>query len=206
MTEPPDGGALEKVLSARERSDLLCGWMVRSFGLWPGGLPEPREREYREILAAVAGAVASGTIWRSVPAIIRGVLRPRGFEWNGIYARGDDLLRLFSAAGPPVCAELPLKGGVGASGMCWDAILMNQTVVAADVKLWPGYVSCDGESGLLTSASLVCPIRDRSGTPIAVWDLDATKPVEPADPPFFDRLFASVSSLLGPSRSDFVVA
>ncbi len=108
-----------------------------------------------------------------------------------------------AAAGPPVCHTMEGSGGVGTSGMCFDALLMNQTLVAAEVKRWPGYVSCDGESGLETRSGIVCPIRGARATPLAVWDLDSTQEAEPEDPPFFDRLLATLSALLEPAPDDF---
>ena len=173
-------------------------WMHRSIDLGPS-LPPPRRDEQRALVDAIAPTLLRADPWTSVAEAIHGVLASRGWAWNGFYMRHQpDQLLLVGACGPPVCATLDRTGDVGSSGMCWDAILMNQTVVATDVAQWPGYVSCDGESGLGTVAGLVCPVRDERGRPVGVWDLDSTRPLEPEDGPFMDRLFATLSAVHPP--------
>jgi len=80
---------------------------------------------------------------------------------------------------------------------------MNQTIAVDDVAQWPGYVSCDGASGLNTASSIVCPIRDSEGRPIAVWDLDSEQKLAPEDAVFMARFFDTLSALLKPSEADF---
>jgi putative methionine-R-sulfoxide reductase with GAF domain len=171
--------------------------MERLRELHPGPVPAPRRREQDALLDAIGPGIDTGpALWGELPAMIHGVFGSRGWAWNGIYAKTTpDQLHLIAACGPPVCATLERSGGPGSSGMCWDGILLNQTLAAQDVHGWPGYVSCDPESGLSTAAGMVCPIRDRLGAPVAVWDLDSLLPLEPEDPPFFDRLFATLSAL-----------
>lgn len=183
----------------------LRRWLEPGLDLWPE-LPAERGREYQELLRRFDNLPDDPVqAWTDLPAAVQAVFGGRGWAWNGIYWLDGDILRLFAAAGPPVCASLELGGdrGVGSSGMCFDAIFMNQTLVAARAKDWPGYVSCDSESGLVTVAGIVCPIRDRRGTPVAVWDLDAVEPVQPEDGPFFDRLIATLSVLLAPTTTTF---
>jgi len=164
-----------------------------------------RRAEYLALVAATATLLTSENgLWRQLPATIREIFEHRGWAWNGIYVLKDHQLELAAAAGPPVCHTLIQSGGVGTSGMCFDALLLNQTQVSADVKSWPGYVSCDGESGLATQAGLVCPIRGEDGNPVAVWDLDCTQALEPEDAPFFDRLFQVLSLLLKPGPAKFL--
>jgi putative methionine-R-sulfoxide reductase with GAF domain len=119
--------------------------------------------------------------------------------------RGDELHLANGAAGPPVCSPLKLEkdGRAGSSGSCWDALLMNQTMAVDDVAQWPGYVSCDGASGLNTVSSIVSPIRDSRGRPIAVWDLDSEQKVAPEDAFFMGSYFDTLSALLKPSEADF---
>lgn len=178
-------------------------WLHQVLAQWPGGLGAERREEYGSLVELVAGG-GDADVWRQLPGWVRSVFRERGWDWNGIYAlEGEETLRLFSAAGPPVCNTIERSGGVGSSGMCFDAILMNQTLVAADVKRWPGYHTCDAESGLRTVSGIVCPIRGSSGRPLAVWDLDATASIAPEDGPFMDRLLATLSSLLQPDAAAF---
>ena len=161
-------------------------------------LGESLERPTAEVLAALPRSV--GTWMESF-----------GWLWNGYYVlREDGNLHLGPAHGPPVCAllERAPSGAAGplGSGMCFDGILLNQTLAAPDAQAWPGYVSCDAASGLSTVAGIVSPVRDPQGLPIAVWDLDATQPIEPADVRFVDVLFATLSRCLAIGMDSFEVA
>ncbi|MCA8971153.1 MAG: hypothetical protein KDC95_15280 [Planctomycetes bacterium] len=129
-----------------------------------------------------------------------------GWAWNGYYVLREDAsaLDLGHAFGPPVCTPLDRHGGVLASGMCWDAILANQALLAEDVGKWPGYVSCDNKSGLTTAAGLVCPIRDATGLPIAVWDLDAHSALSANDLRAMGALFSTLSRIWSITRTDLV--
>lgn len=181
-------------------------WM--ELGISSGVLPmeEPQIREQRAIVDDLADLIGDGgRLWRALPRIVQRVLGPRGYAWNGIYGRDGETLRLVAAAGPPVCAELERRGGLFQSGMCWDGLQMNQTLVAADVTRWPGYVSCDSDSGLKTVAGIVSPIRDASGKPIAVFDCDLLNRPAPSDPVFFDRLFSTLSVTLEPTSAGLLV-
>lgn len=181
-------------------SEAIAGWLAQALDLAPARVAPERRAEYDELTRRTCVLAANGGFrWSWVPGEIRDIFGSRGWAWNGIYTLRDErTLQLYAAAGPPVCGTLELRGGVGTSGMCFDGILMNQTLVAAPVSAWPGYVSCDSESGLATVAGMVVPIRGPSGAPIAVWDLDSTEPLNPADPFFFDRYFATLSAVLKP--------
>jgi len=157
--------------------------------------PDGRRREaLRRVLAFVEERLSQGPeLARDLPRAIGEAMAPHGWLWNGYYvARGDEL-HLGSAHGPPVCTPLERSGGPLSSGMCFDALALNQTLAAFETKRWPGYVSCDAASGLQTVSGLVCPVRDPAGRPIAVWDLDATQPITPGDVRFFDVLFATLA-------------
>ena len=179
-------------------------WMHQLLDQWPGECPVELRERYRMLITRTGELLSAGLpLWPQLTGVIRELFQERGWEWNGIYVLdGDSSLRLAYAAGPPACAQIERKGGVGTSGMCFDAVSMNQTLVAADVARWPGYVSCDGDSGIATCSGMVCPIRDATGAPVAVWDVDATRPLAVADAVFFDRYFATLGSLLNPTRRD----
>ncbi|MAB88294.1 MAG: hypothetical protein CMJ90_02400 [Planctomycetes bacterium] len=164
-----------------------------------------RGQQQEALIEAIASTLSGPTPWRAVPGAIHDVLGGRGWEWNGIYVRHTERQLVLAAAhGPLVCATLDLEGGVGSSGMCWDAVLTGQTLVATDVKRWPGYVSCDAESGLATTASIVCPIGNAAGETIAVWDLDSTQPLDPGDGPFMEQVFTTLSSVCRPEVGDIL--
>ena len=179
-------------------------WMQRTVARDPA-FDHQRRDERERLIDAIAATLSAPSPWQAVPRAIHQVLGDRGWEWNGIYVRHTERqLVLAVAHGPPVCATLDLEGDVGTSGMCWDAVLMNQALVTSDARQWPGYVSCDSESGLETAASIVCPIRNGEGRPIAVWDLDATKPLDPGDGPFMERVFATLSAICRPEVGDIL--
>ncbi|MEM9382641.1 MAG: hypothetical protein AAGB93_21995 [Planctomycetota bacterium] len=162
------------------------------------------------VLARTADHLDRGArdVLASLPATIADAMRPFGWAWNGFYApRGPaetaDDLHLSFAHGPPVCSPLVRSGGPLTSGMCFDALHLNQTLAAFDAKSWPGYVSCDAASGLGTVAGIVAPVRDPAGAPIAVWDLDATRPIEPCDVRVMDVLFATLARCVELRPEDF---
>jgi len=164
-----------------------------------------REELLRRVtVSARAGARAAA---QAFPGAVAATMGELGWAWNGFYvararADGTHELALGHAHGPPVCSPLEPSGGILSSGMCFDAWWTNQTLVAYDVRAWPGYVSCDAASGLATVAGLVCPVRDARGVPIGVWDLDATRALEPGDVRFFDVLLASLARCVAFTASD----
>lgn len=180
-------GALEaNVGSSRRRSALEAVFIETAAHL---------DSDNRKVLACL-------------PAKIAEAMGAFGWAWNGFYApRGSvgsaDELHLSFAHGPPVCSPLVRSGGPLTSGMCFDALHLNQTLAAFDAKSWPGYVSCDAASGLGTVAGIVVPVRDPIGRPIAVWDLDATQPIEPGDVRVVDVLFATLARCLEFQPEDF---
>lgn len=193
--------------------DAFRTWMEQRLEQLPGVAPEDRA-DYAALIEATAGLFSTpATLWARLPEVIHERFESRGWAWNGIYelerdravsgpdaGHGSgaaapvlDRLVLRAAKGPPVCSELERTGGVGSSGMCFDAVLTGQSLAAARTKAWRGYHSCDAESGLATISGMVVPIRDRAGHVRAVWDLDATEPLRATDLAFFDALLASLS-------------
>jgi putative methionine-R-sulfoxide reductase with GAF domain len=184
----------------------LSEWLHLVLRQWPGGMADERRNEYTRVISGTADLLTQGeALWRKLPTLLHDVFGSRGWKWNGVYVRCGDELRLAEgAAGPPVCSPLILdeSGGVGSSGSCWDAVLMNQTIALAHVSQWPGYVSCDETSGLQTASGIACPIRDGNGRPIAVWDLDSAESLAPEDPIFLGHFFDTLSALLKPDETD----
>lgn len=189
--------------------DAFCTWMEQRLEQQPGVAPDDRA-DYAALVEAIADLFSTPRdLWTRLPEAVHDRFGSRGWAWNGIYelerapAVSDpgsdpdapvlDRLVLRAAKGPPVCSELVRTGGVGSSGMCFDAVLTGQSLAAARTKAWRGYHSCDAESGLSTVAGMVVPIRDRAGRIRAVWDLDATEPMRATDLAFFDALLASLS-------------
>lgn len=182
----------------RPRTREALAWLAHSLAQWPLSDEPSRSRFWR--LAQALGPVVDEGPWEALPGLIAAHFAPRGWAWNGFYVRaplavGVDRLDLGHAAGPPVCTPLwrTPAGGIGASGACFDALALNQTIIITAPADYPGFVSCDGESGLTTRGSLVVPIRGGDGAPLAVWDLDATEPVTLAEAHFMEALLASLA-------------
>ena len=164
--------------------------------------PDPNRRAALAAVLAgtqerLVGGADAGQVLAAIPALFSQAMEPFGWMWNGIYYLGaDGRLHLGPAQGPPVCSELERRGGILTSGMCFDCLALNQLLLVADVSRWPGYVSCDAESGLRTKGGISCPLRDPSGRALGVWDLDATETVTAGDGRFVGALFSTLASTL----------
>ncbi|MEL6427682.1 MAG: hypothetical protein AAFR54_00800 [Planctomycetota bacterium] len=159
--------------------------------------------ERARALEGLVGDVATrldagpGALLRAFPGLVAERMGGFGWAWNGFYAPENEAnpptsLVLSHACGPPVCSPLEAFGGALSSGMCFDAFHFDQTLVAASVDDWPGYVSCDSASGIGTVSGIVVPVRGPEGRPVAVWDLDATEPVVAVDARVMDVLFSTL--------------
>lgn len=178
-----------------QRAATFADWMEGLLDQYPGDMASERAAAFRALVAETAQQLGTGeSTWPLIPSLIEAQLGALGWQWNGIYALRSGVLQLVTAAGPPVCATLPREGGVGTSGMCHDSVLMGQPIVAARVDRWPGYVSCDGESGLASVGGMAIPLRDPAGKVTAVWDLDSTQSLCPEDVFFCERYLASVGA------------
>ena len=172
-------------------------------------VPDVERRAALASIVEAAGALVGGepqVLFADLPRTIAQTMGPFGWLWNGFYVvRRDerDKLHLGPACGPPVCTPIERHGGPLTSGMCFDALHLNQTMAAYETKRWPGYVSCDAESGLSTVSGIVCPIRNPDGIPIAVWDLDATETIEPGDVRTMDVLFATLARCVAIEEGSF---
>jgi len=189
---------------------LAAGELVRFVALnaaLEAGIEDPARRAALTSIAEAAAALVprgAAELAARLPRHVGEAMGPFGWLWNGFYVpRGPDELHLAHAHGPPVCSPLVRSGGPLTSGMCFDALALNQTLGAFDAKRWPGYVSCDAASGLATLAGIACPIRDPAGRPHAVWDLDATQPIVPGDVRFADVLFSTLARCVAFRPSDF---
>ena len=170
----------------------------------PGDLDQDRRAAYLRLISGCAEIMDQPEAWSGLPELIRQEMQSFGWAWNGIYHLHGKTphrrLQLGAAAGPPVCATLEEIPGER-SGMCFDAVRHGRILVAADVQSWPGYVSCDGESGLATVSSIVRPLLNQDGDVVAVWDLDALEAVHPCDALLMDALLEGFSAF-GPPQTD----
>jgi len=92
-----------------------------------------------------------------------------GHLWTGFYrvVEADRLLRVGPYQGTLGCLEITFGKGV-----CGTAAAERRTVVVEDVHAFPGHIACDARS----RSEIVVPVTDRSGTLIAVFDVDSERP------------------------------
>lgn len=101
-------------------------------------------------------SLASAFLMQSMPDI----------NWAGFYfVKGSELV-LSSFQGKPACIRLPYGKGV-----CWTAVLQNQTVVVPEVEKFSGHIACDSAS----RSEIVIPLSFQ-GKVIGVLDIDSPIP------------------------------
>ncbi len=190
---------IHRYLDRLRNSEDLGRWLRLVHDQLPSPPSAQRSAAFLGLVEATEEILADERdLWADLPGEILERYEQFGWAWNGIYAQRGTAparrLELVSAAGPPVCASIEEQGGgFGSSGMCFDALLSGHPVAAADVKRWPGYLSCDRTSGLQTVAGLVVPIHGPKG-PVAVWDLDSTAPLDPSDSVLFGALITRAAA------------
>ena len=86
------------------------------------------------------------------------------YFWCGFYRLLDGELTVGPYQGSLACQVLKKN-----SGVCWAAVNGGQTVIVADVHLFPGHIACDSRS----ASEIAVPVRDREGNIMAVLDVDS---------------------------------
>ena len=91
-----------------------------------------------------------------------------GHLWAGFYrvVEPGRLLRVGPYQGSLGCLEIEFGRGV-----CGTAAATGRTIVVADVEQFPGHIACDARS----RSEIVVPVRDATGTLIAVLDVDSAR-------------------------------
>lgn len=84
--------------------------------------------------------------------------------WTGFYSlkEGELLVKMYQ--GPLACQVLKKNTGV-----CWTAILQQQTIIVPDVHKFEGHIACDPRS----KSEIVVPIKDHNGKVYGVLDIDS---------------------------------
>lgn len=148
--------------------------MVETFGGHIGKYPLKRketnssrklakyDRLYRQIQSYVE---TTSDIWARL-ATIEAVLHHKmpSFFWTGVYALVEDELIVRSYQGPVACQKLKHHTGV-----CWTAVLREETVIVDNVAEFPGHIACNSRS----KSEIVIPVRDREGKVFACLDVDS---------------------------------
>jgi len=85
-------------------------------------------------------------------------------------ASSPNRLLLGPFCGKPACQFVNITPGK-AQGVCADAFLQHRTLIVPEVALYPGHITCDGE----TKSEIVCPLILLHGEKeivVGVMDLD----------------------------------
>ena len=89
-----------------------------------------------------------------------------GFFWVGWYLLRSGELTVGPYQGPLACLVLKAHTGV-----CWTGLDRAESVIVPDVHAYPGHIECDPRS----RSEIVVPLRDRSGAPVGVLDVDSER-------------------------------
>ena len=128
---------------------------------------EPKARAYpeleRHVRAVLEGITDEIAAMATMSCLVHHAF---GHLWTGFYrvVEPDALLRVGPYQGTLGCLEIRVGRGV-----CGTAAAERRTVVVPDVQAFPGHIACDARS----RSEIVVPVTGRSGTLIAVLDIDS---------------------------------
>ena len=87
------------------------------------------------------------------------------FDWTGFYRVVEpELMKIGPYQGGHGCLVIPFDRGV-----CGAAARTGEAQVVADVEAFPGHIACSSS----TRSEIVLPVWDKSGSLIAVFDIDS---------------------------------
>jgi L-methionine (R)-S-oxide reductase len=142
--------------------------------------------------AEVAARVAALTEGETDPVELMATLAcellhadPR-HDWVGFYrVVAPELLKIGPYQGGHGCLTIPFDRGV-----CGAAARQRRTQVVPDVDAFSGHIACSTS----TRSEIVVPVFDRSGTLIAVLDIDSDRPAafDDADAAALEAMMAAV--------------
>ncbi len=90
------------------------------------------------------------------------------FDWTGFYrVAAPELLKIGPYQGGHGCLHIPFSKGV-----CGAAARTGEVQIVDDVNAFPGHIACAAS----TQSEIVLPVKDASGTLIAVLDIDSDQP------------------------------
>lgn len=90
------------------------------------------------------------------------------FDWTGFYrVVAPELLKIGPYQGGHGCLVIPFSRGV-----CGAAARTGAVQLVPDVDAFPGHIACASS----TRSELVLPVIDKTGTVIAVFDIDSNQP------------------------------
>ena len=89
------------------------------------------------------------------------------FDWTGFYrVTSPQMLKIGPYQGGHGCLQISFNRGV-----CGAAARLEKTQLVEDVAAFPGHIACSN----LTRSEIVLPVWDRSGSLLAVLDIDSNQ-------------------------------
>lgn len=88
------------------------------------------------------------------------------FFWTGFYLLDNGELCAGPYQGPVACQLLKKNTGV-----CWEAVNLETTIVVPNVHIFPGHIACDSRS----NSEIAVPLRNAEGRVVGVLDVDSTE-------------------------------
>jgi len=89
------------------------------------------------------------------------------FDWTGFYrVTSPQMLKIGPYQGGHGCLQISFNRGV-----CGAAARLEKTQLVEDVAAFPGHIACSS----LTRSEIVLPVWDRSGSLLAVLDIDSNQ-------------------------------
>ena len=89
------------------------------------------------------------------------------FDWTGFYrVTAPQMLKIGPYQGGHGCLQISFNRGV-----CGAAARLEKTQLVEDVDAFPGHIACSS----LTRSEIVLPVWDRSGSLLAVLDIDSNQ-------------------------------
>ncbi|MDE0761626.1 MAG: GAF domain-containing protein, partial [Planktomarina sp.] len=88
-------------------------------------------------------------------------------DWTGFYrVTSPQMLKIGPYQGGHGCLQISFNRGV-----CGAAARLEKTQLVEDVDAFPGHIACSS----LTRSEIVLPVWDRSGSLLAVLDIDSNQ-------------------------------
>lgn len=131
-------------------------------------LPVGKEPRYRDVAAEIASVLDGEPNLTARMATVASMLA-NSFEhyfWTGFYVVDGEELVVGPYQGTLGCLRIAFGRGV-----CGTAAATGRTQLVEDIDAFPGHIACDSRS----QSEVVVPVFDRTGTLIAVFDVDSDR-------------------------------
>jgi aspartyl/glutamyl-tRNA(Asn/Gln) amidotransferase C subunit len=144
-----------------------------------------------DVIEEVCGVLAEARDRSALAADVADLIRrARGYRWVGVYEVGATQIEAlgWSGAGTPAFLRFPVE-----EGLCGAAAASGETVVVADVRTDPRYLTTFGS----TRSEIVVPVRGRDGVVRGLIDVesDAVDAFGAGDRALLERCATALESL-----------